>query len=75
MEGPPWGLRQMTEVEPADSAEEDKDTSKISASKLTDMNAFEETIKIIDKRLINMERKISLVIPLLRKALALKDEM
>lgn len=60
----------MTDVEPAESAEEDKDTSNVLASKLTDV---EENMKIIDNRLLNMERKISLVIPLLRKAL--KDEV
>ena len=60
----------MTDVEPAESAEEDKHTSNVLASKLTDV---EENMKIIDNRLLNMERKISLVIPLLRKAL--KDEV
>lgn len=63
-------MNQMTDVEPAESAEEDKDTSNVLASKLTDV---EENMKIIDNRLLNMERKISLVIPLLRKAL--KDEV
>ena len=76
LEGSPWGsepnveMNQMTDVKPAESAEEDKDTSNVLASKLTDV---EENMKIIDSRLLNMERKISLAIPLLRKAL--KDEV
>lgn len=61
----------MTQVEPANSAEED--TSVAVAPNLTGVKVFEENIKLIDTRLLNMERKISLVIPLLRKAL--KDEV
>lgn len=63
----------MTEVESTNSGEENKETSVALNSELTSGKAFEESMKIIDKRLLNMERKISLVIPLLRKAL--KDEV
>jgi len=77
--GSPRGLERNTEidhvthVEPADSAEEDEDSSNARTSKLTDVKVFEQNMKLIEKRLLNMERKISLVIPLLRKAL--KDEV
>ena len=78
-EGAHWGVEPstetnpMTEVEPANSGEENKETSLALISELITGKAFEESMKVIDKRLLNMERKFSLVIPLLRKAL--KDEV
>ena len=66
-------MSHVTQIEPADSTEEDKDTSLGMTTKLTDVKVFEENMKLIDRRLSNIERKISLVIPLLRRAL--KDEV
>lgn len=62
-------------VEPATSAEEvDRfNQSQAAGTKSTDLSDLNENVKLIDQRLLYLERKISLVIPLLRKAL--KDKI
>ena len=62
-------------VEPAKSDEESYrlNQSQATGTKSTDLNDLIENVKLMDQRLLNLERKISLVIPLLRKAL--KDKI
>lgn len=62
-------------VKPATSDEEGYrlNQSQATGTKSTDLNDLNENVKLIDQRLLNLERKISLVIPLLRKAL--KDKI
>ena len=62
-------------VEPAKSDEEGYrlNQSQATGTKSTDLNDLIENVKLMDQRLLNLERKISLVIPLLRKAL--KDKI
>lgn len=67
--------RFLKAVEPATSAEEvDRfNQSQGAGTKSTDLSDLNENVKLIDQRLLYLERKISLVIPLLRKAL--KDKI
>ena len=62
-------------VEPAKSDEEGYrlNQSQATGTKSTDLNDLIENVKLMDQRLLNLERKISLVIPFLRKAL--KDKI
>ncbi|XP_068720809.1 potassium voltage-gated channel subfamily H member 6-like [Montipora capricornis] len=63
----------VTVVKPANSAEVATHIAHAPETELTDLKSLNENIKMIDQRLLNLERKISLVIPLLRKTL--KDEL
>ncbi|XP_015770277.1 PREDICTED: potassium voltage-gated channel subfamily H member 2-like [Acropora digitifera] len=80
-EGFSWELEPVADrhfvkpVEPAKSDEEGYrlNQSQATGTKSTDLNDLIENVKLMDQRLLNLERKISLVIPLLRKAL--KDKI
>ncbi|XP_067041117.1 potassium voltage-gated channel subfamily H member 6-like [Acropora muricata] len=80
-EGFSWELEPVADrhfvkaVEPAKPDEEGYrlNQSQATGTKSTDLNDLIENVKLMDQRLLNLERKISLVIPLLRKAL--KDKI
>ena len=63
----------VTVVKPANSAEVATHIAHAPETELTELKSLNENIKMMDQRLLNLERKISLVIPLLRKTL--KDEL
>ena len=77
-EGSPRRLESKSEIchsKQVESAnmDEDKHNFLVQASKSSAMKEFEEHLKLIDRRLSNMERKMSIIIPLMKKTL--KDDV
>ncbi|XP_078369357.1 potassium voltage-gated channel unc-103-like [Oculina patagonica] len=77
-EGSPRSLEPKSEIYhsiqvESSNLDEDKHNSLVQASKSGEMNDFEEHLKLIDRRLSNMERKMSILLPLMKKTL--KDDV
>lgn len=71
-ESSPRELERDTEIYPmihveSANTEENKDNLLVKTSTSNEMKDFEENLKVIDRRLLNIERRLSIIIPLLKR--------